>query len=99
MSVTTSLTPALSPRRGRNVRRVLGNTSDWIGRTAIRRPENVIAEILSPGERTQVRAVVHPSIPATLQNAVTATDQQIDQLVYELYGLTEEEKNLVEGAQ
>jgi hypothetical protein len=34
----------------------------------------------------------------TLQNAVTATDQQIDALVYELYGLTPEEIALVEGA-
>jgi hypothetical protein len=33
----------------------------------------------------------------TLQNAVTATDQQIGALVYELYGLTEEEIALVEG--
>ena len=34
---------------------------------------------------------------ATLQNAVTATDQQIDALVYDLYGLTEDEIKLVEG--
>ena len=27
----------------------------------------------------------------TLQNGVTATDQQIDAVVYELYGLTEDE--------
>lgn len=33
----------------------------------------------------------------TLQNAVTATDQQIDALVYELYGLTEDEIKIVEG--
>ena len=33
----------------------------------------------------------------TLQNAVTATDQEIDGLVYELYGLTPEEIALVEG--
>ena len=33
----------------------------------------------------------------TLQNAVTAADQQIDALVYELYGLTEKEIKLVEG--
>ena len=33
----------------------------------------------------------------TLQNAVTATDQQIDALVYELYGLTEDEIALVES--
>jgi len=32
----------------------------------------------------------------TLQNAVTATDQQIDTLVYDLYGLTEKEIQLVE---
>ena len=34
---------------------------------------------------------------AVLQNAVTATDQQIDALVYELYGLTANEIKLVEG--
>ena len=34
---------------------------------------------------------------AVLQNAVTAADQQIDALVYELYGLTPEEIKLVEG--
>jgi hypothetical protein len=33
----------------------------------------------------------------TLQNAVSAADQQIDALVYELYGLTDEEIKLVEG--
>ena len=36
---------------------------------------------------------------AVLQNAVTATDQQIDKLVYELYGLTADEIKLVEGGQ
>jgi hypothetical protein len=33
----------------------------------------------------------------TLQNTVTATDQQIAALVYELYGPTEDEIKLVEG--
>jgi hypothetical protein len=33
----------------------------------------------------------------TLQNAVTATDRQIDALVYELYGLTPDEIALVES--
>jgi hypothetical protein len=33
----------------------------------------------------------------TLQNAVTATDRQMDALVYELYGLAPEEIALVEG--
>jgi hypothetical protein len=33
----------------------------------------------------------------TLQRQIAATDQQIDQLVYELYGLTEDEIRIIEG--
>ncbi len=33
-----------------------------------------------------------------LQRQIDATDRQIDQLVYELYGLTEEEIKIVEEA-
>jgi len=33
-----------------------------------------------------------------LQAHIAATDRQIDRLVYELYGLTEEEIGIVEGA-
>ena len=47
----------------------------------------------------KLRAATSDSEKATLQNAVTATDQQIDALVYELYGLTPEEIALVEGGQ
>ena len=32
------------------------------------------------------------------QRQIEATDRQIDRLVYELYGLTEEEIEIVEGA-
>jgi hypothetical protein len=46
---------------------------------------------------TGLRAATSDSEKATLQNAVSATDQQIDALVYELYGLTDEEIRLVEG--
>ncbi len=35
----------------------------------------------------------------SLHRQIDATDQQIDQLVYELYGLTEEEMKIVEGAE
>lgn len=45
----------------------------------------------------KLRAATAESEKAVLQNAVTATDQQIDALVYELYGLTPEEIKLVEG--
>jgi hypothetical protein len=49
------------------------------------------------GLMPKLRAATSEAEKATLQNAVTATDQQIDALVYELYGLTEEEIKLVEG--
>lgn len=45
----------------------------------------------------KLRAATSDAEKATLQNAVTATDQQIDALVYELYGLTPEEIAIVEG--
>jgi len=47
---------------------------------------------------TKLRATTLDSEKTVLQNAVTATDRQIDQLVYELYQLTPEEIALVEAA-
>jgi hypothetical protein len=51
------------------------------------------------GLMPKLRAATAESEKAILQNAVTATDQQIDALVYELYGLTDAEIKLVEGGQ
>jgi hypothetical protein len=51
------------------------------------------------GLMPKLRLATADSEKAVLQNAVTATDQQIDALVYELYGLTDEEIKLVEGGQ
>ncbi|MGA2853987.1 MAG: hypothetical protein ABSE90_07655 [Verrucomicrobiota bacterium] len=48
---------------------------------------------------SKLRAATAERKRATLQKAVTATDQQIDALVYELYGLTPSEIKLVEGGQ
>ena len=45
----------------------------------------------------KLRGAKSESEKAALQNAVTTTDAQIDRLVYELYGLTEEEIKIVEG--
>jgi hypothetical protein len=45
----------------------------------------------------KLRAAKTDAERQTLQNAVTATDQQIDALVYELYGMTDDEIRLVEG--
>jgi hypothetical protein len=49
------------------------------------------------GLTPKLRAAKSDSDRATLQNAVTAADQQIDALVYELYGLTAAEIKLVES--
>jgi hypothetical protein len=45
----------------------------------------------------KLRGATSESEKAALQNAVTTTDAEIDRLVYELYGLTEEEIKIVEG--
>jgi hypothetical protein len=47
----------------------------------------------------RLAAAKTPPEQTALERQITATDTQIDRLVYDLYGLTEEEKNLVEGAQ
>lgn len=46
----------------------------------------------------QLAAEQHPQARAVLQRRVEATDQEIDVLVYELYGLSDEEIRIVEGA-
>ncbi len=45
----------------------------------------------------KLRVATLDSERATLQNAVTAAERQIDDLVYELYDLTEEEIAVVKG--
>jgi type II restriction/modification system DNA methylase subunit YeeA len=39
-----------------------------------------------------------PHEQTALQRQIEATDRQIDALVYELYGLTEEEIKIIEGS-
>jgi len=51
------------------------------------------------GLMPKLRTATLAAEKAVLQNAVTATGQQIDALVYELYGLTADEIKLVEGGQ
>ena len=45
----------------------------------------------------QLAVAKAPHDQTVLQGQIAATDRQIDRLVYELYGLTEEEIKLVEG--
>jgi hypothetical protein len=50
------------------------------------------------GLMPKLRAATSERERSTLQNAVTAADQEIDALVYDLYGLTEKEIKLVDEA-
>jgi hypothetical protein len=44
----------------------------------------------------RLAAVKNPNDKTRLQHQIDATDREIDRLVYDLYGLTEEEINLIE---
>ena len=46
----------------------------------------------------KLRTEKHTRERAVLANAVQTTERKIDELVYELYGLTQKEIALVEGA-
>ena len=46
---------------------------------------------------TKLAAAKNPNDKTRLEREIEATDRQIDQLVYELYGLTEEEVKIVEA--
>ncbi|MDD2755105.1 MAG: hypothetical protein PHS80_06190 [Methanothrix sp.] len=47
----------------------------------------------------QLPEAATPHEKTAMQRQIEATDGQIDSLVYELYGLTEEEIRIVEGSQ
>ena len=47
----------------------------------------------------QLAAAKAPHDRTVLQAQIDATDRQIDRLVYDLYGLTEEEIRIVEASQ
>jgi hypothetical protein len=49
-------------------------------------------------QNRQLASAKAPHDKTVLQAQIDATDRQIDRLVYDLYGLTEEEIKIVEGA-
>jgi hypothetical protein len=55
----------------------------------------VVEQMLSLNKKLIAAKTDHEK--TALQRQIDATDQQIDKLVYELYGLTEEEIKIVEG--
>ena len=65
-------------------------------RTCYERLIGLVDMMHSFQEKSKAAKTTHER--TVLQRQITATDRQIDQLVYELYGLTEEEIAIVEGA-
>ena len=55
-------------------------------------------QITSAHDDVAVSAAKAPQAKSVLERQIAATDRQIDNLVYELYGLTEEEIKIVEGS-
>jgi hypothetical protein len=49
------------------------------------------------GPRREMPKAKKPHEPESLKRTIAATDESIDALVYELYGLTEQEVEIVEG--
>jgi len=55
----------------------------------------LVNQMLTLNEQLAIAKMSQEKTP--IQRQIDATDRQIDQLVYELYGLTEEEIRIVEG--
>ena len=56
----------------------------------------LVDQMLELHQRLAAAASEHDR--ALYQRQIEATDQEIDKLVYELYGLTDKEINIVEGS-
>ncbi len=56
---------------------------------------SLVEQMLAP--HRQLQSAKTPHERTRLERQIAATDQRIDRLVYDLYGLTEEEIKIVEG--
>ncbi len=70
--------------------------SDPADKTLHERMAQLVEQILELNQR--LPTVRTPQEKTALERQIAATDTQIDRLVYDLYGLTEEEIGIVEGA-
>ena len=73
----------------------LANLDNHAEKTRHDKLVSLVDQMLSFNKRLPEAKTDHEK--TSLQRQIEATDQQIDQLVYELYGLTEEEIRIVEG--
>jgi hypothetical protein len=54
---------------------------------------------LSKKKHSVPQSGIAPSELDRLEREIASTDQEIDELVYELYGITNDERKIIEGAQ
>jgi hypothetical protein len=71
------------------------NFSDKSDKTKHDKMVSLVERMLDLHKR--LAAAKAPDDKTKLQRQIDATDREIDQLVYDLYGLTEEEIQIVEG--
>ncbi|MDD5143648.1 hypothetical protein [Methanoregula sp.] len=71
------------------------NFSDPVDKARHDRMVSLVTQMLDLNKKLQDARVDHEK--TLLQRQIEATDAAIDKLVYELYGLTEEEIGIVEG--
>jgi len=73
----------------------LANLKEQSGKSRYAGLVSLVDQMLSLNKQRPAAKTDHEK--TALQRQIDATDQQTDQLVYELYGLTEEEIKIVEG--
>lgn len=72
------------------------NFSDPVDKASHDRMVQMVDQMLALHKQLAAAKTGHDK--TLIQRQIDATDRQIDRLVYELYGLTEEEVRIVEGA-
>ncbi|MBU1032470.1 Eco57I restriction-modification methylase domain-containing protein, partial [Patescibacteria group bacterium] len=89
-----SLFPKIKKSQIENIPIRLVNFSDSTDRSLYDKVISFVDQILALNKQLSVAKSLSERV--ALQRQITATDRQIDQLVYKLYGLTEEEIKIVE---
>ena len=95
--VSNKLVSETFPRLSvRDIKRLPIGTIDFSNPTDVKNHDRMVV-LVECMLALHKQATYTPQEKESLQREIEATDRQIDQLVYELYGLTEEEIRIVEG--
>jgi retron-type reverse transcriptase len=79
-------------------KRVIRHIKKWLNAGVLEDGKRTYQETGTPQVKSRGSRLAIRRLQMALQRQIAATDQQIDQLVYELYGLTHEEIKIVEEA-